>query len=47
VALAFSAPHISGRPAILAATYAVVIFSVIVQGTTIGKVIQYAQAKAA
>lgn len=36
IALALSVPDSSARPAILAATYAVVLFSIIVQGLTLG-----------
>jgi CPA1 family monovalent cation:H+ antiporter len=36
VALALSVPDSSARPAILAATYAVVLFSIVVQGSTLG-----------
>lgn len=39
VALALSLPPIPGREAVLAATYAVVVFSVIAQGTTIGRLV--------
>lgn len=38
VALALSVPDSTARPAILAATYAVVLFSIIVQGSTLGYV---------
>ena len=38
VALALSIPDSSAKPAILAATYAVVLFSIIVQGATLGVV---------
>ncbi|MDA9491208.1 hypothetical protein XI08_19550 [Bradyrhizobium sp. CCBAU 11361] len=38
VALALSVPDSPARPAILAATYAVVLFSIIVQGSTLGYV---------
>ncbi|MEX0695694.1 MAG: hypothetical protein WD075_14695 [Rhodospirillales bacterium] len=40
VALALSLPEGSYRPFILAATYSVVIFSVVVQGLTLGYVIR-------
>ena len=36
VALALSLPDSAAKPAILAATYAVVLFSIIVQGSTLG-----------
>ena len=36
VALALSVPDSPAKPAILAATYAVVLFSIIVQGSTLG-----------
>ncbi len=38
VALALSVPESEAKPAILAATYAVVLFSIIVQGSTLGLV---------
>ena len=38
VALALSVPDSPAKPAILAATYAVVLFSIIVQGSTLGYV---------
>ena len=38
VALALSVPDSEAKPAILAATYAVVLFSIIVQGSTLGMV---------
>ena len=38
VALALSVPESQAKPAILAATYAVVLFSIIVQGSTLGLV---------
>jgi len=38
VALALSIPDSSDKPVILAATYAVVLFSIIVQGSTLGLV---------
>ncbi len=41
VALALSLPPIRERDAIIAMTYAVVIFSIIVQGLTVGKLTQY------
>ncbi len=40
VALALSLPHFDGRLAVLNATYAVVVFTIIVQGLTIGWVIR-------
>ncbi len=40
VALALSLPAFPGREAVLTATYAVVIFSILVQGLTIGRVIR-------
>ena len=40
VALALSLPEFAGRDAILTATYAVVVFSILVQGLTIGRVIR-------
>jgi CPA1 family monovalent cation:H+ antiporter len=39
VALALSLPHFPGREAVLTATYAVVIFSIVVQGITIRRVV--------
>ena len=42
VALALSLPVFPGREAVLAATYAVVIFSILVQGLTIGRLIRRA-----
>jgi CPA1 family monovalent cation:H+ antiporter len=38
VALALAVPDSDAKPAILAATYAVVLFSIIVQGSTLGAV---------
>ena len=38
VALALSVPDTPARPMILAATYAVVLFTIVVQGTTLGRV---------
>jgi CPA1 family monovalent cation:H+ antiporter len=38
VALALSIPESDAKPAILAATYAVVLFTIIVQGSTLGMV---------
>lgn len=38
VALALSVPHVEARPLILSATYAVVLFTIVVQGTTLGRV---------
>ena len=40
VALALSLPQAEWKPAILAATYAVVIFSIVVQGLTVGGVVR-------
>jgi len=40
VALALSLPAGENREAILAVTYAIVVFSIIVQGLTIGKLVQ-------
>lgn len=40
IALAMSLPEFEGRDAILGATYAVVLFSIIVQGTTVGRLIE-------
>jgi CPA1 family monovalent cation:H+ antiporter len=40
VALALSLPEFEGRDAILTATYAVVVFSIVVQGLTIGRVVR-------
>jgi len=40
VALALSLPEFPGRGAVITATYAVVVFSILVQGLTIGKVIE-------
>ncbi len=45
VALALSLPQMAGRDTILVATYAVVVFSVIVQGTTIGRLVKRLAAK--
>jgi CPA1 family monovalent cation:H+ antiporter len=39
VALALSMPPVPGRSLILVATYAVVVFSIVLQGTTIGRVV--------
>jgi CPA1 family monovalent cation:H+ antiporter len=41
VALALSLPAFDGRQAVLNATYAVVVFTIIVQGLTIGRVIKW------
>ena len=38
VALALSVPESDAKPAILAATYAVVLFTIVVQGSTLGMV---------
>ncbi|PPR18643.1 MAG: Na(+)/H(+) antiporter NhaP [Alphaproteobacteria bacterium MarineAlpha9_Bin7] len=43
VALALSLPDISAKPLILTATYTVVVFSILIQGLTIEKVIRWAQ----
>ena len=43
IALALSLPDISAKPLILTATYTVVVFSILIQGLTIGKVIAWAQ----
>jgi CPA1 family monovalent cation:H+ antiporter len=40
VALALSLPHIPARPVIIAMTYVVVVFSIIVQGLTVGPLIR-------
>ncbi len=40
VALALSLPHFEGRDAVLNATYAVVVFAIVVQGLTVGRLIQ-------
>ena len=40
VALALSLPPFGGRQAVLNATYAVVVFTIVVQGMTIGRVIR-------
>lgn len=40
VALALTIPHIDSRPQILAATYAVVLFSLVVQGLTLPAVVR-------
>ena len=40
VALALSLPEFNGRGAIVAATYLIVIFSIVVQGLTVGKLIE-------
>jgi len=42
VALALSLPHVAARPLILAATYSVVLFTVIVQGLSLARVIKWA-----
>ena len=42
VALALSLPMSSVKPVLLSTTYAVVIFSIVVQGLTIGRVVKYA-----
>ena len=39
VALALSLPEFEGKDAVLAMTYAVVVFSILVQGLTVQKVI--------
>ena len=44
VALALSLPDIGAKPLILTATYTVVVFSILIQGLTIEKVIAWAQA---
>lgn len=41
VALALSLPNIAAKPTILAVTYSVVIFSIVVQGLTVRKVVQW------
>lgn len=41
VALALTIPHVDPRPQILAATYAVVVFSLVVQGLTLPAVVRY------
>ncbi len=41
IALAMSLPDFEGRDAVLAATYAIVLFSILVQGLTVGKLIQH------
>jgi len=43
VALALSLPDIEAKPLILTATYTVVVFSILIQGLTIGKIIRWAQ----
>ena len=43
VALALSLPDIEFKPLILTATYTVVVFSILIQGLTIGKIIGWAQ----
>lgn len=40
IALAMSLPEFEGREAVLAATYVVVMFSILVQGLTVGKLIE-------
>lgn len=40
IALAMSLPPFEGRDAVLGATYAVVVFSILIQGTTVGKLIE-------
>ena len=45
VALALSLPDISAKPLILTATYTVVVFSILIQGLTIEKVIAWVQTK--
>ncbi|HEX9458318.1 MAG TPA: sodium:proton antiporter, partial [Thermoanaerobaculia bacterium] len=40
VALALSLPPFSGRAGILSATYGVVVFAILVQGLTLGRVIR-------
>ena len=42
VALALSLPESPEKPVLLAATYGVVVFSIVVQGLTIGRVIRVA-----
>ncbi len=41
IALAMSLPEFEGREAVLSATYAVVLFSILVQGLTVGKLIEW------
>lgn len=41
IALAMSLPEFEGRAAVLSATYAIVMFSILVQGLTVGKLIAY------
>ena len=38
VALALSLPEVEAKPALLAATYAVVVFSIVIQGSTLAAV---------
>ena len=40
MALALSLPVFDGRNAVLAATYAVVVFSIVVEGLTVGPLIR-------
>jgi CPA1 family monovalent cation:H+ antiporter len=40
IALAMSLPEFEGREAVLTATYAVVVFSILVQGLTVGTLIE-------
>ena len=41
IALAMSLPPFQGREAVLSATYAIVLFSILVQGLTVGKLIRF------
>ena len=43
VALALSLPQFPGRPVVLEATYAIVLFSIVVQGLTVGRLIRSIQ----
>ena len=45
VALALSLPDFEGRAAVLCSTYSIVIFSIIVQGLTVGRLVEKLRAK--
>lgn len=46
IALAMKTPAFDGRDAMLAATYAIVVFSVVVQGLTVGRLVRWMGARA-
>ncbi|MEO6595133.1 MAG: cation:proton antiporter, partial [Planctomycetota bacterium] len=45
IALAMKTPEFSGRTAVLTVTYAIVVFSVVVQGLTVGKLVKSVASK--